>query len=831
MRIISLISILTFFSFQAFAQPSTARVYEDLLKLQNTSRVLYVAAHPDDENTRFISYCANALHAEVAYLSLTRGDGGQNLIGTELRENLGLIRTYELLSARKVDGGTQLFTRANDYGYSKNAEEALEKWDEDSLLADMVTAIRTFKPDVMVTRFAPPEKKYRTHGHHTTSAILAEKAMDLAADPNYKEGSNLSPWKITRLYWNTSTWFYRGSDEKFDPKDKMYYNVGDYDPVLGRSFNEIAAISRSQHRSQGFGAPQVKEHQDEWLEYVQGEQATIDLMDGIVKGWSRYAKYAPIGELINKAVESYDFKNPSASLPTLIEAHKLMQRTLMRRDMNPDRYIIERKIDDLSELILDILGLHIEFRSEEATASVLDKSVATTIESVLRSDAYVELKSVTVSGLDNSTQEEIDSTLVLGQQYSFEINLPIGKQAELTQPKWLANTPKSDAMYDVVEGFENQPNIEPAAHAIIELEIEGEKVLIERPLEYVSVDRAKGELHTLFVMTPPVIIAFSEEILIANAGKEHELNLIVKAMQDSVSGEVNIQLPQGWTYLSDQAFSFDIEKKGEEAIIPLIITPTASAQAGKLQSTVTVNEESFTAKSRTVIDYDHIPSLQWFPDATLNAVAIPEMQEELHIGYIMGAGDEVNVYLEKAGIQVSELNENNFNQTNLDQFDAILVGIRAYNTEEWLIGKKNQIEEYVQQGGNYIVQYSTTWGLLSSDFAPYSIQLGRDRVTKEEAKPTLLEAQHPVFNAPFKIQTSDFNNWVQERGLYFASEWSSEWKPLIKWNDPGESPKDGALLVAEYGKGHYVYTGISFFRELPAGVQGAYKLLINILAQ
>ncbi|MDX1910901.1 MAG: PIG-L family deacetylase [Saprospiraceae bacterium] len=806
---------LLFFAAPALAQkpvkPDAAELHLAIKKLNVLGAVLYVAAHPDDENTRMISYLRNAKYYDVTYLSLTRGDGGQNLIGPEIRELLGVLRTQELLMARSVDGGKQLFTRANDFGFSKSPEETLFFWDKDAVLSDVVWAYRQVKPDVVINRFYH-DKKYDTHGHHTASAMLSVEAFDLAGNPAaYPEQLSLTqPWQARRQFFNTS-WFFYGSQDAFAKIDKSTLwpiDIGVYLPLKGKSNNEVAAESRSMHRCQGFGSLSTRGESIDYLDFVKGERpAGQDIFEGINTSWTRVEGGAPIGKLLTQIDEEFRSDQPAASVPDLLTALKMIQSL-------PEGYWKTRKLAEIKEVIRGCLGLYLEATANEPTATPGD-AIKIRLEAISRAPYAVQLNSVGITpGLFDSLP---NATLIQNKAWVLEKSVRIAPDASFTAPYWLQN-PASLGMYAVAEQtLRGAPETPRYATVRWQFTISG------TPIEYVSEvawktgEPAIGEVWRPFEVLPPVFVDFTEPSYIFTQ-KENEIMVRAKAGKDNVSGLIRVGA-------LSQAFEF--RKKGEEKTFSFRIKTDHTG--GTLEARAEVAGKTYSQRLVT-IKYDHIPQQSVLLPATAPAAYLDVKVKAKNVGYYPGAGDEIPAALRQMGCTVKMLEAKDMEPATLARLDAIVVGIRAYNTKDDLKIHQTQLLEYVKNGGTLVVQYNTNFELVTDQVAPFPIKISRTRVTDEKSEIRFLQPQHPALNTPNKITAKDFDGWVQERGLYFPSEWDPAFSALLSANDPGEKPADGSLLIAPYGKGHYVYTGLSFFRELPAGVPGAYRLFANLIS-
>lgn len=821
-----LLFITIVYCFSAQAQhpkkPSSSEIYQAIEKLNFLGSVLYVAAHPDDENTRLISHMANAVKARTAYLSLTRGDGGQNLIGTELKEVLGVIRTQELLAARHIDGGEQLFTRANDFGYSKHPDETLAFWNENEVLSDVVWAIRKFQPDIIINRF-DHRSPGSTHGHHTSSAMLSMEAFDSAADqskfPNQLKSVDV--WQAKREFFNTSWWFY-GSQEKFDAADKTNQyavEVGDFYPNLGLSNPEIAALSRSAHKSQGFGNTGTRGSDFEYLELVKGKapKDKNNIFEGIDTSWNRVKGGQPIGKILKTVQDNYDFKNPSASIPKLIEAYRLVQKL-------ENTHWKAIKSEDLKEVIAACAGLYLE-AAAESNLTTPNSTVTLKLEAINRSPQNISLTSVTLSD-GNRIAKNTD--LKFNDSNRFESQLNIPASASYSTPYWL-ETKGTLGMYEVDEqSLIGLPETPKETTATFNVSIEGETLSFVKPIVYKTNDPVKGEVYKPFEIVPEVSAHIAEPVIIFADDQQKDIQVVVKAHRNNLEGFVQLAHPEGWqVYPKKQNIA--IPNKGQEQTLTFTVIPPKTQNEGFLTPNVHIGNDVFS-KKLIEIDYEHIPSQVVLLPSESKVVRLDIKKKGKNIGYIEGAGDVVPESLRQIGYKVTLIRPEEINSETLNRFDAVVVGIRAYNTVDALKFKQQHLFDFVEQGGNLIVQYNTNGNLIVDQLAPYPLELSRDRVTDEDSDVVLLNTSNPLLNYPNKITQKDFEGWVQERGLYFPNKWSKEFTPVLSMHDINESPKEGSLLVAKYGKGHYIYTGLSFFREFPEGVAGAYRLFANMLS-
>ncbi|WP_339341797.1 PIG-L family deacetylase [uncultured Polaribacter sp.] len=796
------------------------QIYEKIQKINFLGTALYIAAHPDDENTRLIGYLANNLKARTGYLSLTRGDGGQNLIGSEIRELLGVIRTQELLAARNIDGGEQFFTRANDFGYSKHPDETLAIWNEKEVLSDVVWVIRNFKPDVIINRFNH-RTPGTTHGHHTSSAMLSVAAFDQANDTSQfvSQLKYTGLWQPKRLFFNTSSWFYK-SQQDFEKATKgklMAFDVGVYYPLKGLSNNELASMASSQHLCQGFGRVTTRGSQNEYVEFLKGDKPKDenDIFSGINTTWNRLKDGGEIGAILYEIEKDFDFVNPSKYLPKLMEAYQLIQKL-----EDTHWRIIKEK--ELKEIIEACAGLYLEVSANSASGAP-NTSVEINFEALNRSTIAIELTSVE-SAIDKKIfLKELD--LEANKKVNFKETITLAT-TEFSDPYWLKKE-ASLGMYSV----ENQllignPETSRPVSINFNLTIEGIPITITKNLVRRYAERDIGEIYEPFEVLPKVTTKLKDKVLIFSNDMPQKVVVEVRAGATNVAGTIKLEVPEGWK-VSAKAKTFRIKQKGDKYEVDFLVFPTVNQSEGKLKVIVTSNGKTYN-KELVEINYNHIPKQSVLLNSEAKVVRLNIKTKGTKIGYIRGAGDAIPESLRQIGYTVDLINPVEINEKNLLTYDAIVLGIRAYNVVKELKFKQKYLLAYVENGGNMIVQYNTNRRVDVA--APFELKLSRDRVTDEFAEVRVLEKEHSLLNYPNKITPEDFKGWVQERGLYFPGTWSKEYTPILSMNDKGETPKQGSLLIAKLGKGNYIYTGLSFFRELPAGVSGAYKLFANMLA-
>lgn len=816
LSILLLLFTFTISNAQKPKQLNSAEIYHQLKKLNTLGRVLYLAAHPDDENQRIITYFDNERLVDAAYLSLTRGDGGQNLVGPEIRESLGIIRTQELLEARKIDGGEQFFTRANDFGYSKSADETLAIWDKSKILGDVVWAIRQFRPDIIITRFPPDGRG--GHGHHTSSAVLAKAAFEIAGDSEmYPEQLKyIDVWKPKRVFVNTGRWWNNTINE--DTPGVVTIDVGEYNHLLGESYTEIAARSRSAHKSQGFGATGSRGEQLEFLELMVGDRVSKDALEGVDLSWNRLRDGELIGQKISDIILYFDFENPSHTVNDLLDIRKMVEGI-------EDNFWRNTKLKAIDELIFQCSGIYLEMTSDSYFATT-NEEVNIKFELINRSELDVQINAVKVN--KGELNKEIEAqNLGANTKIILENSIQISNDMKTTQPYWLEHEGTLGTYYVGSQKLIGTPENKASIMALVSLEINGEYIEVEIPLVYKWNDPVKGEQYKPFVILPEVTLNINKPVYIFNNDDSKKVEVLVKSFKDGIETEIFPQLPEGWKS-SPKSVNLNL-KKGEEKLVDFYITPPVQEVATEISFIAKVGGKSFN-QSYIEIDYDHIQAQTYLPKAISKIVKLEVERAGSLVGYIQGAGDEVPEALRNMGYVVDELKEKDINAENLAKYDAVMLGIRALNTNERIDYAMPELLKYSENGGTLVIQYNTSHRLKTQNYAPYDLKISRDRVSEEDAEVRVLLPTHEVLNTPNKITSVDFDKWVQERGLYFPNSWSEEYKAILSMNDKGEKAKEGSLLVAQYGKGYYVYTGLSFFRELPVGVPGAYRLLANIIS-
>lgn len=779
---------------QSPAVMDAAEMQLALKRLNVVGSVLYVGAHPDDENTALLAYLANERGVRTAYLSITRGEGGQNLIGTEQGAALGLVRTQELLAARRIDGAEQFFTSAVDFGFSKSPEEALRVWNHERVLADVVRVVRSFRPDIIITRF--PTTGEGGHGHHTASAILAREAFDAAADPARfpEQLRHLKPWKPKRIVWNA---FVRQGERPANADALLSLDVGAYNPLLGKSYTELAAQSRSQHKSQGMGAPERRGSALNYFAHVAGEAATKDILDGVDLTWRRMAGGEAVGRLLEEARREFQPSNPQAVVPLLLRA-----RTELKK-LAADDPLVETRGALLSRLILDSMGLWAEAVAADAYATQgAETRVAVTL--VNRSDVPARFESI---ALPNGKSQAVGKELTNNKPVTVDLNV----------------STRDESLKEAAPSSTLALN----ARAIVG---EGEQIDVPLPLLFRWTDRVQGEQYRPVVFLPKFTVRVEEKVILFPDSKPKQLHVRVRSnAAGATQGSLRVALGNGWS-ASPAAVPVSLKSKGEEATAVFNITPGAGATNVVLSAVFETGNESF-GEDVTEIDYPHIPRQTLTTPAGARLVRAGIARRGARVGYVMGAGDEVAEALRQVGYDVTLLTDEDLAAGDFARFDAVVTGVRAYNTRAALRRTQPRLLEYVERGGTLVVQYNTPERALEGfALGPYPLKLSSERVSVEDAPVTIVEPRDALLDAPNKITAADFEGWVQERGLNFPSEWDTRYRTLFESHDPNEQPKPGGTLITRHGKGTYVYTSYSWFRQLPAGVPGAYRLFVNLVS-
>lgn len=781
-------------------------------KLNVLGSVLYIGAHPDDENTGLLAYLSKAGKYRTAYLSLTRGDGGQNLIGSEKGIEIGIIRTQELLEARKIDGGEQFFTRAIDFGFSKSSDESLDIWGRDSVLSDVIWVIRKFRPDVIITRFPPDGNG--GHGHHTASARLAKEAFIAAAKPEIfpEQLRYVKPWQAKRILWNS----YRPGENEI--KGLIGVDIGEYNPLLGKSYTEIAAESRSMHKSQGFGSSPNRGTRKEYFQFIAGEPVISDIFEGVNTKWNRISNGERTGEIITEVANSFLLNDPSKSLNSLIEIYREIDK------LENNEWIMVKK-QELLEIIKYSAGLWMEAVAADYSAAPGDK-ISVKISVINRGSFDFKIDKIEFPTIHSNSI--VNTPLIRNQPFTKEsiINLP--DEYPISQPYWLQEEP-SHGLFKVAGQIKiGKSENSPSVPVNISVTYNDEVLTYTIPVIYKWNDRVEGELTKPFNIYPPVTANMAERVSVFSNDQGRELQLTLKNISPDISGEIHLYAKGNWR-ITPEVIPFSFIKKYGEQTYNILVTPPKQADETFLKAEIKINNNIYS-KAFVEITYPHIEQQVYFQDSQTKLVKINLKKTDAKIGYIMGSGDEIPVYLENLGYDVKIISDIMLERMDLSQFDAIVSGIRAYNTRERLQYTQPKLMNYVKGGGTLIVQYNVNSELQVENIGPYPFTIGRGRVTVEQSPVNFIAPDHQLLNYPNKISQNDFEGWIQERGLYFAENWDSHYEPVLLARDPDEEELKGGMLFTRYGKGVFIYSAYSWFRQLPAGVPGAYRIFVNMLS-
>lgn len=813
------ISIVFYSNAQSPETYTSSEIFQQIKKLDVLGSVLYIGAHPDDENNALLPYFAKEKLYRTAYLSLTRGDGGQNLIGDEQGVELGLIRTQELLAARRIDGAEQYFTRAYEFGFSKSAEESLRIWDKEKILSDVVWVIRKFQPDIIIKRF-PPDKR-AGHGHHAASAILADEAFTAAADPTkfpeqFKYG--VKPWQAKRILWNT----YNFGGNNTTSEDQLKIDIGGYNALIGKSYGELGGEARTMHKSQGEGRPQRRGQSFEYFLNTGGEAPTHDLMDGIITDWKRISGGEAIQTMINSIISNYNEAEPQLSVPAFVKLYEAIKAL-------PEGNWINKKLDEVQKLIIECSALFVEATSSQSQVVQGD---FLKINFVLnkRTDVNASLKNISIENFDST----ISIPLPTNQNVEINKTLAVAQDKKISQPYWLEYPLKGGTFEVRDQMMIGKAQNDPSFEVSFLITIDGEDFTVKRPVQYRFTDPVKGDMYEPIPVLPKVELKFNKENYISINNQPVTTTLNVKSNIDDVSANYTIEenVSKDWNK-KEKSIQQDVLPVHEKNIVTTF-TPQSKIENTKeeIDAIAKKGNEIFDGYTKT-ISYDHIPTITYFPKAQANLVKLDIKIIGKKIGYIVGAGDKVPQALEDMGYEVTLLSEADLNEENLKQFDAIITGVRAYNLYQYLSDKNDVLIHYVENGGNLIVQYlkSNQVGQNKVKSGPYPFLIdSRTRVTEEDAKVNFLLPDNPALNYPNKITEKDFAGWVQEKSTYQAIQLDSHYETPLVMNDTGETQTNGSLAIAKYGKGNFVYASLVFFRELPAGVPGAYRLMANLIA-
>lgn len=820
-----------------------AGLIKSLDRLNTSASVLMIGAHPDDEDTALLAYLARGLNARTAYLSLTRGDGGQNIIGPELGEALGVIRTEELLQARTLDGAEQFFTRAYDYGFSKTLAEAREKWDEQAVLCDAVRVIRAFRPLVVVSQFSGTTAD--GHGHHQFSGYITPKAIEAAADQRQCSDAGTA-WQVRK--------FYRRHGFRATGEPQLRVNTGIFDPVVGRSYFEIAMEARSQHKSQEQGVLELRGDQFSGLNRVSSETNDAPFMDGLdlsLRGYPRLVGMQnsvlephlnEMAAAIEEARSTLDIRRPSAILPSLVRGYKAANSAEWSIRHPILKNFFKDKQAQFRDAIARAAGLQIDALAERETV-VPGEAFLVGIKAYTPFRDDVTIKSIELSVPQRWKTETAAapagnipaSILRENANLAAFFNVTVASDARPTQPYWLENERDGEMFrWPDKAPFATDPLAPPEAKAVVKADIAGVELSFDQPVEFRFADDIRGELRRPLSVVPGVTVELDRDLLIVPRSEKPQQRRLTMSVTNHTRGRVagsvalNINAADEWNYTSS-AKTFELKRTGERVAIELDVTIPANSPEGEYQiSANAMIGESLATETMRTIAYPHIQTHRYYRRATADVKVIPLRTEAVKIGYIPGSGDRIPEALRQMGFDVTTITETELASGDLGRYDTIVVGIRAYQVRPDLVANNRRLTDFMNAGGTLVVQYQLN-AYAQQNLAPFPTQMG-PRTADEDAKVTFALPEHPILNTPNKITDADFAGWVQERNLYNFSTMDERYVGLLETHDAGEAENAGGLVVADVGRGKYVYCSYSMFRQLPAGVPGAYRLFANIVS-
>ncbi len=842
-----------------------AEIEQSLHKLNELGTLLHIAAHPDDERTAVLAYFARGRHMRAAYLSLTRGEGGQNLIGSEQGAQLGIIRTQELLAARQIDGAEQFFTRAIDFGFTRTADETLQKWGHDRILSDVVWVIRRYRPDVILLGFSGTPRD--GHGQHQASAILGKEAFAAAADPKMfpEQLKYVEVWQAKRLAQAAGFGGFglavggrsgrggRGAPAPLPPgivapvaetETGPDADTGSFNPILGYSYEELAVLSRSMHHSQGTGAMRRPGAGRSTFVVTGGAPARDDLFDGIDTTWNRLPGGGSVKTILDEAIRNYEPAHPEKAIPALVKA-----RPLIAAMSDP---LAKVKLTELDETIAQCAGLFVEAQARQFEAAP-GATLNVTATVLNRSMAQVGFEGARVEGIWNEDAQAKPASLGYNQSANATFSLVVPANQAYTQPYWLVKPATADVYRVDDQTLIGLPDTPPAARVRVQLTVDGAPIELVRPVHHRYADRALGERVRPLAVVPAVALNLPQPVALFPDTSARPVQVSVQANVANAQGDLRLEVPAGWK-AEPASQSFQTAVSGEQRVVTFQVTPPAGEATASLRAIATVNGRDI-ASGIQVIAYPHFPPQALFPRSDIRLVRANIKVTAKKIGYIMGAGDEMPDALRQLGLDVTLLSQSDLEQGDLGRFDAIVAGVRAYNVRADIRANQPRLLDYVKNGGTYVVQYQTGDSPdpnaprgqqqppnpfnqqpappVTTNLGPYPFAVpggNKYRITVEEAPLKFPHQDCPLLQYPNHINPSDFEGWVQERGLYFAARWDDHYQTVLSSQDPGEQPLEGGEIWTRYGKGVYIFSAYAWFRQLPAGVPGAYRLFANLLS-
>ena len=816
----------------------TPAIRHSLAKLNVLGSVLMIAAHPDDENNPVLTWLSRGLKYRTGYLALNRGEGGQNLLGDEQGPLMGVIRTQELLAARRDDGGSQYFTRTIDFGFTTSLEETMKNWGHDKALADIVWVIRKQQPDVIMLVFSGTPSD--GHGNHQASAILGREAYEAAADPTRfpEQLKYVKPWRAHRLMrprfvLPPGLTLPPSVLASMTPPGPLFsFDIGTFDPVIGRSYEEIALISRSEHRSQGQGSSLAYGTTPGMAGTIAGDPPQNSFFDGIDTTWNRIPGAARIGDILAKAEKDFSDLHPERTVAALLEARPLV--AALARD---GQTWAQWKLDDIDQAIALCAGIHTEVQSD-APAYIPGSTAKLQLTALNRSNLALTLAGIHLSGWADMDAPVKNKPLEANKPEVADVPVSIPANQPWSQPFWLRE-PRDGFTYNISDqNLIGRADVIPELLARFDFSLNGAPFSITTPVHYRYADPARGEIIRPVIVQPPVSIDLPAENFVFPTASPRDVSFQVRALAAAQSGELRLETPAGWK-VQPAGVAFNLKEMGEAQEARFHLIPPSEPTNGRFRVVAKSNGIE-VANHVAVIPYSHIPTQTVLvpSEGKLAAASLKVLSKR--IGYVMGTSDKEPEAIRQMGVQVDVLGEKDLSTANLAIYDAIVTGVRAYALRADLRASQPKLLEYVKNGGTLVVQYNNPSDKRMSKsisealdhMGPYPFSFSGDdaRVTDETAPVNILQPASPLLNTPNRIAPADFENWIQERGLYFSNKWDDHYQTPLETHDAGKPELKGSVLYTRYGKGAYVFTALSFFRELPAGVPGAYRLFANMIS-
>jgi LmbE family N-acetylglucosaminyl deacetylase len=862
-------------------------LYQLLTKLRTTARFMQVVAHPDDEDGGLLTLEARGRGASALLFTLNRGEGGQNKFGAESSDELGILRTLELLEADKYYGVEQRFSRVADFGFSKTAEETFNKWHgHDMALGDLVRAIRMFRPDVLTSRFSGTKRD--GHGNHEASGVLTQEAFRAAADPNrFPEQikAGLLPWQAKKLYLGNPPRMFTGGNIA-DDDYTVKIDIGEYSPVLGMSYTQFALEGLAHQTSQGTGGIRVTPghrytyykltdaaiakptgHEDNFFAGI--DTSLPGLASRLGAEESKVPFLKPALESLQKNVEEatklFSLENPGASAPPLLAGreatvkliHQVKDSQLSAANKADLLTSLRTKLDQFEAAANEALGVSFEVTVDQpgppAAPSYFPRMEQTFIVAV-PGQTFTVTARLYNRGRTAITPQEVNlnvpegwtvspvspakkdaGPLAAGDVAAFQFCITIPENAAYTAPYFTRRDPEAETFYTISDpNLVTDPWPPYPVHAVAGFSVNDGRSYATSVAKVKFVDPALGQSERPLAVGPPISVLLTNPVVVVPVGGAGQSRIEVSVrsnVEKPLHATLRLETPQGWK-VDPESIPVNLDHDGDVNHYSFEIAPR-NLKEGTYRVTARAEyngkqyEEGFKVISRPDLD-----SFYAYRPATQNVQAVDvKLPARLRVGYVMGAGDEIPMVLNGLGLNVTQISPQELATGDLSRYDTIVVGIRAYDVRTDVREQNRRLLEYANRGGTLIVQYNQSVGIFNDGrYTPFPATLSSARVSVEEQPVDILDPAEQIFSYPNQITARDFDGWVQERGLYFMGQWDAQFKPLLASNDPGEQPQKGGLLIAHYGKGVYIYSGYAFFRQLPAGVPGAIRLFVNLLS-